>query len=84
MTPEYIQTRIAATEALIESYEAAVLSLSTNDLQSYTLDTGQSSQTVTRKDLSRLNSDIDKLYSRLSMLHQRLNGNSSRVMRPGF
>lgn len=74
MTPTYIQTRITVTEALIEAYEAAILALGTGGVQSYTIDTGQSRQTVTKMDLSQIQRSLDTLYNRLVTLQARLNG----------
>lgn len=74
MTPTYIQARITATEALITAYEAALLALGTGGVQSYTLDTGQSRQTVTKLDLPALQRTLDSLYNRLVTLQARLSG----------
>lgn len=74
MTPAYIQARITATEALIDAYEAAALALGTGGAQSYTLDTGQSRQTVTKLDLIQINKTLEGLYNRLVTLQARLSG----------
>lgn len=84
MTPEFIQARINATQALIAAYEEAVLALTTTDIQNYSIDTGQTRQSVTKKDVSRLNEEIDGLYNRLVMLENRLNGGGSTIVRPGW
>lgn len=68
----YTLERIAATKAQIEAYEAAVLELAAaNGVTSYTIDTGQTKQTVTRADIPRLQAVLDSLYSRLATLQQR-------------
>ena len=54
MDREFIQARIDATKAQIIAYEDAALALATGGVQSYTLDTGQSRQTVTKIELSAL------------------------------
>lgn len=79
----FLQARITATEALIVAYEDAVTALVSGGVQTYTLDTGQSTQTVTRLQLSTLNRNIDSLYNRLATLQARLNGGSVN-MRPGW
>ncbi len=85
MNATFIQGRIDATEALIIAYEAAVLALSANNgVQSYTLDTGQDRQTVTRYDLPSLNRMLDTLMNRCATLEARLNGSNSLQGRPGW
>lgn len=75
MNREFLAERIVATKALIVAYEGAVLALSAaGGVQSYTLDTGQSKQIVTRTDLSQLNAMLDSLYNRLATMEARLNG----------
>lgn len=75
MDREFLVARIVATKALIVAYEDAVAALSTaNGVQSYTLDTGQSKQTVTRADIMSLNTTLDSLYNRLATMEARLNG----------
>lgn len=75
MDREFLAARIVATKALIVAYEDAVAALATaNGVQSYTLDTGQSKQTVTRADIMSLNTTLDSLYNRLATMEARLNG----------
>lgn len=82
MDREFLAARIVVTKALIVAYEDAVLALSVaNGVQSYTIDTGQSKQTVTRTDLSQLNAMLDSLYNRLATLEARLNG-AALTVRP--
>lgn len=84
MDRAYLNDRITTTKALIAAYEDAVTALSaSNGVQSYTLDTTQSRQTVTRADIPALNTMIDSLYNRLTMLQARLSGGSTNV-RPGW
>lgn len=75
MDRTFLLERIAVTKSLIVAYESAVLALaSANGIESYTLDTGQGRQTVTRADVSRLSATLDGLYNRLSVLQTRLDG----------
>lgn len=83
MDSEFLQQRIDATKALIVAYEDAVTALVSGGVQTYTLDTGQSRQTVTRLELATLNRNIDSLYNRLATLQARLNGGSVNV-RPAW
>lgn len=81
MDAVFLQERITATKAQIVAYENAVLALGTaGGVQSYTIDTGQTRQTVTRADLPQLNKMIDSLMNRLATLQARLNGNQTMVI----
>lgn len=83
MDSEFLKQRIDATKALIVAYEDATTALVSGGVQSYTLDTGQSRQTVTRFDLVMLNNTLDSLYNRLVTLQARLDGGSVNV-RPAW
>jgi len=74
MDRDFIEARITATKAQIVAYETAADALATGGIQSYTLDTGQTRQTVTRLDLAALQKTIDSLYNRCATLEARLNG----------
>ena len=63
--------------------EDAISGLNKPDVFSYTLDTGQTRQTVTRQSLSALQKTLDALYNRLAILEARCNG-AGTIMRPGF
>lgn len=75
MDREFLAERVTVTKALIVAYEDAVAALAVaNGVQSYTLDTGQSKQTVTRADVPNLNTMLASLYNRLATLEARLTG----------
>lgn len=74
MDSAFIPGRITATKALIVAYEDAALAIAGGTVESYTLDTGQSRQTVTKQNLHLLNEAIDVLYNRCTTLEARLNG----------
>lgn len=78
-----LQNSIANTKLAIEAYENALTALAAGNVQQYTIDTGQTRQTVTRLDLPAVNKALDGLYNRLSMLQQRLSGSGS-IVRPGW
>lgn len=78
----YLTARIAAAEAAIEQHEAAELALTTGGVQSYTLDTGQSRQTVTRVNLTEIRNAIDGLYNRRATLIARRDGCGVVTVRP--
>jgi hypothetical protein len=80
----WLDARIAKTKELIERYEDAIAAVGAGGgMQSYTLDTGQSRQTVTRADLGRLQDMLNSLENRLSTLQARRNGAGVRVL-PGW
>jgi hypothetical protein len=81
ITATWFQSRIDKTKTTIEAIEDAILALSTEKFQSYTIDTGQTRQTVTKKDIARLNVELDKLYIRLDWLDTRLNGSGTSLVR---
>ena len=84
MDAAFIQERITATKALIILYEDAVTALVTGGVESYTLDTGQSRQTVTKLDINNLNKALDTLYNRCATLQARLTGSGSTTARPAW
>jgi len=82
MDATFIQARIDATKALIVAYEDALLAISSGAVESYTLDTGQSRQTVTKTNLGTLQSSLDGLYNRCATLEARLNGSGTTTSIP--
>ena len=79
---EWITERIDATRCLIVMYEEALTALGTGVL-SYTLDTGQSRQIVTRQDIGAMTTALSSLENRLATLQARLCGGSVHV-KPGW
>jgi hypothetical protein len=75
----WLQERITATQALIVAYEAAILALSTGSVQSYSLDTGQTRQTVTKQQISQLKNTLQELYNTYTTLSARLCGTGMNV-----
>ncbi len=84
MDAAFIQARIDATKAQIIATEDAVLALTTGGVASYTLDTSQSNQVVTKLNLKSLQSTIDALYNRCATLEARLNGSGTLTVRPSW
>jgi len=79
MNRAFINDRITATKAAIVAYEDALTAFATTNTQSYTLNTGQTQQSVTRADISKINKIIDSLYNRCATLEARLNGGTVMV-----
>jgi len=84
MDAAFLADRITVVKAAIVAYEAAILAIATDGAQSYTLDTGQSRQTVNKLDLPALQKTLDGLYNQLSVMEARLSGNGVLIGRPGF
>lgn len=85
MNRAFIAERIKATKATIIAYENAVLALGeAGGIQSYTLDTTQSRQTVTRADIPRLQTMIGSLYNQLVTLEARLGCGGSTYAGPAW
>lgn len=80
---DWLEARIAKTEELIEAIEDAILAL-TGGAQSYTLNTGQTTQSVTKASLGSLRLQLDSLENRRAVLKQRLCGNGTTHVVPGF
>ena len=83
MDRTFIQGRIDATKLQIVAYEDAAFALA-GGVQSYTLDTGQSRQTVTKLDLGAIQKNIDSLYNRCATLQARLTGNGTVTVIPAW
>lgn len=80
----WLDARIAATKTQIENYEDAIAQLGSGAVQSYSLDTGQTRQSVTKLDLQGLQATVDSLYNRLDILRNRRYGTGVTTMRPDF
>lgn len=85
MDAAFVQARIDSIKAQIVAYESAILALGTaGGVLSYTIDTGQSRQTVTRQDLDSLRGAYDSLLNQLTVWEARQTGNGVSVGWPGW
>lgn len=80
---DFIKEQIPVIKAQILEYQTAIDALVSNQVQQYSLNTGQSTQSVTRIDVVRLQTQVDSLYNRLATLEARLHG-SSLAARPAW
>lgn len=78
----FIKERIERTKELILVYEEAIAVLSSG-AQSYSLDTGQTRQSVTKAQMSQLKNMLEYLENRLTTLQARL-GCARVHVKPGF
>jgi hypothetical protein len=85
MDSTFLQARIDATKTQIIAFEGALTAFAANGaLQSYTIDTGQTDQTVTRANLTQLRNTVTSLYNQLATLEARLTGGGSTQVIPGW
>lgn len=82
---QFLENEYQNVKALIFQYDQAISAVLTGNLSSYKLDSGQSSQSLTRLPLSELESTQKQLLKRLDNLASRLGYNRSVVVvTPGF
>lgn len=79
----WIEARIAAKKAAIVAYETALTTLA-GGAQSYSLDTGQTRQVVTKANLTEIRNVIAQLESDIATLQMRLYGCGRFYVRPGW
>lgn len=78
----WLTARIEAAQGLVVAYEDAIAALLAG-AASYSLDTGQTRQTVTRHNLTSMRDALASAENRLATLKVRLNGGGTHVV-PGF
>lgn len=76
--------RIAALKETRDEWEDAEASLIVGTIQSYTIDTGQSRQTVTKVNITEFRKAIDSLSNRIATLEARCYGNGVTRVVPGW
>ena len=74
MDATWLQARIDATKSQIEAMETAIDAIITGQASSWSLDTGQTKETVTKKNVVQYQTAVDTLYNRLAVLEARLEG----------
>lgn len=84
MADAFLQISITNTETQIRAYEAAIEALVVQGIASYTLDTGQTTQTVTKLNLSGLQKSLDALFNRRATMLARCNGVGTIQSRPAW
>ena len=81
---QFLTDQIIAVEDQIKKLNEAQIALEGGGIQSYTIDTGQSKQTVTKYDLDSIEGQIDRLYNRRETLYARRDGCGTHTARPSF
>lgn len=83
MGRDFLIERIDVTKELIVAYEDALTALGSG-VQSYSLNTGQSQQTVTRASVADINRTLEGLYNRLATMQARLTGSGVNRVIPAW
>lgn len=83
MADQFWIDELAKAKAQLSELNTEILFLTSNPHKSYTLDTGQSSQQVSRPDLKSLQEQYDSLLNRIATLEARCNGAAQQI-RPGW
>lgn len=78
----FLCAQLTQLEELITEYQNAALDLATNRIQSFSFDTGQTKETVSKTDVKRLQDVIDQLYNRYVVLCNRCTGHNVVIQRP--
>lgn len=76
----FIRADLAAIEAQIIAYRAAMANIASGAIQSYELSTGQTTQRVTKVNMFLLQGAIDRLWNDRQTKRALLNGGSTHVV----
>lgn len=78
------EERLEKLKALITAYDDALLALAQEGVDSYSLDTGQSRQTVHKIDLEWLKKTQETLMNQYATLCARLGRSGQNIARPAW
>lgn len=81
---EFLKAQLVLVEAAITATITAITAVTTGGLASYSFDTGQTRQTVTKSNLGSIRMQLDNLYSLRGWLKSQICGTGSYYVRPGF
>lgn len=81
LTQSQIQAHIDWLETIIQQLRSAIFALSTGTQRSYTINDGQVSQSVTKKDLGDLQAQLDKALSDLSTYQEQISSDGGCYVR---
>lgn len=84
MDNQFIEDRIAARKLLVVQLEEAIFQLSFNNISQYTLNTGQTVQTVTKRDIVTLEKLLSSTLNGIAELEARLNGSGTVIAGPAW
>lgn len=78
------QGQLTQAKTAAAAYSAAILALTTGGVASYTLETGQTRQVVTKIDLTELQNKYSSILNLVATLESRLCGSGSTHVVPNF
>ena len=81
MNATYATARVAYFESLIAVFESALTALADESIKSYTIDTGQTKESVTRKDISSIQKRLDWAYMMYEFWYTRRYGGGTILAR---
>ena len=85
---DYWEIQLRNKKVLLQKVQVAIFhftsSSGSNGIKSYTIDTGQDKQTVTREDLSSLKSLEFNLQKEIAAMEMQLHNNAPRIIQPGY
>lgn len=81
---EAAEEELALLKEMLAEMRAAWRAIVVGGSQSYTINTGQTTQTVTKLNVSSMRLSIQALQNEIRMLEHQLCGGASRYFRPGF
>lgn len=84
MASTFWTDQLAAAKSTLAAYQAAQLAIIAGGIESYTIDTGQSVQKVTKLNIDVLDRQIDALLNRIATLEARCTGSGVFIGSPGF
>lgn len=80
-----LQTQLVTLQTQYLAWQAAFDALSAaNGVKSYTIDSGQTVQTVTRNEINKINDVIQSLLNQIAVIETRLTGCGSTYVQPGW
>jgi len=83
-TSEFCQTQIDLLQTQITLYQSVLTALAANPNKSYSFDTGQSRETVSKQDVPRIRETINSLIGDLQMWDDCMNNTTAVYGRVGF
>ena len=84
MDPVFIQSQIDFYSSAITAYQRVLLDLALNPAKSYTINTGQTTESVTRQDVDKIRALISGLITDLNYWQSLQSGGGCVVVTPGF
>lgn len=79
---EFWQGRLDQKKALLLLYDAAIDALVVQEMESYTLDTGQTRTTVTKLNVPKMQEMVENLENQIAVLQTRITGCGTTTVRP--